>query len=160
MWLLILMQSNPVGRGHSQRQGMITPICAVLTAKTGVKKFWPSLWLLDCLTALQICRWLFTTRTFFHLTKQYTEESEATPTLACILEWPLLERLLSQLQSRVKFYQLFQRFDCWPFDLTCIAPLACSCTVQHCNHCPYNQWISQLLWWLTALSWPLTIEWR
>ena len=41
------------------QQGVITPIRTVLTAKTGVKKFWLSLLLFDHLTALQNGSWPF-----------------------------------------------------------------------------------------------------
>ena len=45
---------------HSETvQGVVTPICAVVTAKTGVEIFWPSFMLLDRLTTLQKGSWPF-----------------------------------------------------------------------------------------------------
>ena len=61
-------------KGIVKAQGVVTAIHTILTAKTEVQKFWQSLLLLDCMTALQngswpltvleIKQWPLTTRTF------------------------------------------------------------------------------------------------
>ena len=82
-------------------QGMVTPIRTLLTAKTGVKKFWPSLY---CLTAWPHCKnygsWLFDRTGNQLMTVDYThilsfdpiiyrrKQSNSTPSLVYGVKMP------------------------------------------------------------------------
>jgi len=78
----------PGNKATVKEQGVVTPTGTAVTAKTRVKKFWPSFLLFDCTRKRFFMIWSYSKsandhwlHTSFPLTKQYTEESEPTPTV-------------------------------------------------------------------------------
>ena len=123
----------------SSAQGVVTPIGAVVTAATGVKKFWPAFLLLDHLTTPQMGPWPFD-RT--HLTTLCAIRTRKT-----LISWPLLPSLKIVLDRLTD-----NKNSLWPLDHFLI-PVAAVTTAPMGMTTPWvHVWI--LSWYNFCLYFP------
>ena len=126
---------------REKTQHLVTPIGAVVTAATGIKKFWPSFLLLDRLTALQMGPWPFD-RT--HLTTLCAIRTRRT-----LISWPLLPSLKIVLDCLTD-----TKNSPWPLDrfLTPVAAVTTApmgmttpCHTMHITHFSREMCYGQLM---------------